>query len=140
MLYWEGTVWGKHFKYSRIRNILTFEVILIILACMMRAFFSPKLIVFFFSGFFFCFFVFVFLQRASGKCFPKQKKIISSVPLRKYFSYCDCIVSRKFWYFWKIFQSEFKFHSTKCLKSSAAKLWKKVIINSHFNGVAKFAL
>ena len=59
----------KHFKYSRIGNKLTFEVILVILACMMRAFFAQN------NCFLLLVFLFVFfsLQRASGKCILKQK-------------------------------------------------------------------
>ena len=88
-------------------------------------------------GFFLYIFVFCFSSEClRWMCF-EAKKFLSSVPLEKYLSYCDCLVSQKFWYFWTIFQSEFKFHSSKGLRNSAAKLSERKLKCSHFTGVAR---
>ena len=68
---------GKQFKYSRIRNMLTFEVIIVILAGMIRAFFTQN-DCFLLLGFWFVCLFFVSLQRASGEYVPKQKTANSS--------------------------------------------------------------
>ena len=90
----------KYFKYSRIQKVSTFEVILIILACIIGRS-SPKIILVF--RFLFCLFVFCFPSALLRRMCSKAKTLLLSVPLRKYLPYCDCLVSRKFCYFWRTF-------------------------------------
>ena len=92
----------KHFKYSRIQKISTFEVILIILACIIRALFTQNNCFLVFR-FLFCLFVFCFPSALLRRMCSKAKTLLLSVPLRKYLPYCDCLVSRKFCYFWRTF-------------------------------------
>ena len=84
-------------------------------------------------------FLFFFPWEGLRRMCSKAKKNFSSVPLGKYLLYCDYLVLIKFWYFWKIVRSEFKFHSTKCLRNSAAKLWKRKLNFSHVSGVARIS-
>ena len=111
---------GKQFKYSRIRNMLTFEVIIVILACMIRAFFTQN-DCFLLLGFWFVCLFFVSLQRASGEYVPKQKTANSSFS-RKVSAILWMFSFEKIWTFLRNFQSEFRFNSSKCLRNSAANL------------------
>ena len=92
----------KHFKYSRIQKISTFEVILIILACIIRALFTQNNCFLVFR-FLFCLLVFCFPSARLRRMCSKAKTLLLSVPLGKYLPYCDCLVSRKFCYFWRTF-------------------------------------
>ena len=91
----------KHFNNSRIRKILTFDVILLILACMIRAFFAQNNCFLHLVFLLVCLFVFCFSLAGFGRMCSEAKTLLLSVTLGKYLPYCECLVSRKFEHFWK---------------------------------------
>ena len=102
-------------KIMKCVDILSYPNLLIILVCMIRAF-SPKIIVFFISFFFSFVSFFVSLHPVSGEYFPEQKQCYHQLLSENIYHIVTVLI------FLKIFQSAFKFHSSKCLRNSDADL------------------